>query len=70
MPGAMLATVTIPLVQDTTPESEETFIVTLSAGQDVSITVESANVTILDTDGEIVIPICLCALTGSILASK
>ena len=52
MPGAMLATVTIPLVQDTTPESEETFIVTLSAGGDVLLTVDSANVTILDTDGE------------------
>ena len=52
MPGAMLATVTIPLVQDTTPESEETFIVTLSAGGDILLTVDSANVTILDTDGE------------------
>ena len=55
MPGALLAAVTIPLVQDTTPESEETFTVTLSAGGGVSLTVESANVTILDTDGEIVI---------------
>ena len=52
MPGAMLATVTIPLVQDTTPESEETFTVTLSAGGDILLTVDSANVTILDTDGE------------------
>ena len=51
-PGAESAALTIPLFEDTTPESMEVFTVTLSAGQDVSLTVESANVTMLDTDGE------------------
>ena len=54
-PGAESAALTIPLFEDTTPESMEIFTVTLSAGQDVSLTVESANVTILDTDGERII---------------
>ena len=54
-PGAESAALAIPLFEDTTPESMEIFTVTLSAGQDVSLTVESANVTILDTDGERII---------------
>ena len=56
-PGAESAALAIPLFEDTTPESLETFTVTLSAGQDVSLTVESAIVTLLDTDGERVLVI-------------
>ena len=51
LPGARLAAVIISLTQDTSPESEERFTVTLSAGEDVSLTVDSTTVTILDTDG-------------------
>ena len=57
LPGARLAAVIIPLTQDTTPESEERFTVTLSAGEDVSLTVNSTTVTLLDTDGENLTPI-------------
>ena len=50
--GATQSALIIPLTQDTTPESEERFTVTLSAGEDVSLTMDSTTVTILDTDGE------------------
>ena len=52
LPGAVSVPVIIPLVQDTTPEQEERLTVTLLAGEDVSLTVASTNVTILDTDSK------------------
>ena len=51
-PEVTSTTLTISLVQDTTPEPEERFTVTLSAGGDVSLTMDSTTVTILDTDGK------------------
>ncbi|XP_064388263.1 uncharacterized protein LOC135336419 isoform X3 [Halichondria panicea] len=49
-PGVWSVPLTIELTQDTTPEPSELLNVTLTAGDDVSLEISTATVTILDTD--------------------
>ncbi len=50
-PGVWSVPLTIELTQDTTPEPSELFNVTLTAGDDVSLEISTATITLLDTDG-------------------
>ena len=53
IPGAVLAAITVRVIDDTTPEATKSFRLRLvPQGGDVSITLSTAEVTILDTDGK------------------
>ncbi len=51
-PGVWSVPLIVELTQDTTPESLELLNITLTAGDDVTLEISTAQVTILDTDGE------------------
>ena len=51
IPGAVLAAITVRIIDDTTPEATKSFRLRLEPqGDDVSITSSTAEVIILDTD--------------------
>ncbi len=51
-PGVFSVPLVVQLTQDTTPESPELFNITLLAVEGISLGTNTAQVTILDTDGE------------------
>ncbi len=51
-PGVVSMPLLVELTQDTTPELPELITVTLTAGDDVSLVMSTAQITILDTDSE------------------
>ena len=50
-PGARLASIRVPIVDDDSPEETESFTVDLQPGEDFSLSTQQATVTIQDNDG-------------------
>ena len=50
-PGARLASIRVPIVDDDSPEETESFTVILQPGDDFSLSTQQATVTIQDNDG-------------------
>ena len=50
-PGATLAAISVPIIDDDLPERTESFTVSLLPAQDVVLTTDRATITINDNDG-------------------